>query len=119
MNSSMFRFLIAMVLCFSFAATSVVNAEQTKRYKAGVKLQLKPGVTVQVSGNKGRMYSARANVSGTFDCGCTGGSGSCTLSQEGSFLICYKGGTDTCTAECRLSTRIPSIGAGAALYLAR
>jgi hypothetical protein len=43
------------------------------------------------------------NVTGTFDCSCHRGSGTCSMRTVGGVMICNKGG-GTCTGKCELST---------------
>jgi hypothetical protein len=97
------RTLVATTLCLAFVIPSEAFSRDRWRPQPGVKVQLK-------NKSSGTLTLARRgfNVSGTFDCSCAGGTGGCTLSQTGGALICYKGGSDTCTNQCRLSTTIPS-----------
>ena len=103
------RILLALVLCFSFGLQQA-DARDTWRLKPGVKVQLKSKTSGSLA-----LRRPGLGVSGSFDCSCWGASGTCTLSQSGSTLICYKGGSDTCGGSCRLSTTIPSAVRGVLL----
>jgi hypothetical protein len=43
------------------------------------------------------------NESGTFDCSCSGGSGTCTFESSTDNTSCYKGTSATCTGTCKLT----------------
>jgi hypothetical protein len=51
-------------------------------------------------------------VSGTFDCSCYRGAGTCVTSTTTQGVSCTKGNTGTCTGDCAMSTTTTSISTG-------
>jgi hypothetical protein len=84
--------------------------------RVGPRLMLNRGVRVKGTKNSGVLTLARPRrpgLSGSFDCGCFGGTGgTCTFTQQGGVLLCTKGSTDTCTGTCEFQVNIPSGTAG-------
>ncbi len=60
------------------------------------------GLTLLVASGQAAM--AMPKESGDYDCSCKGGSGSCTFKSGSTNISCYKGGGNTCSGKCELST---------------
>jgi hypothetical protein len=63
----------------------------------------------------GAAAKPKTQATGTFDCSCTGGSGTCSFTTSGPIMKCTKGGSDTCTGACTLKTTPTGAGGAAAL----
>lgn len=51
---------------------------------------------------------------GSFDCSCSGGKGTCSYSTSGPTMSCSKKSGDTCTGSCKM-TITPTAGGAAAI----
>jgi hypothetical protein len=92
------------VVLFSLIASAIVVAKDvgpsiTVPDRAGVQLLYKGHFTVKVDGG---------GISGTFDCTCAGGGGTCEVTsiagENERFLICEKGKTGTCKSRCSMTS---------------
>lgn len=74
------------------------------------------GAQVKVHGASATMMMSNGET-GTFNCTCNKGRGSCSLTRMPSGLICGGGSNDTCTGECVFFTTTGITGAarGAAI----
>jgi hypothetical protein len=85
-----------------FVLTALLAAVPTAQADS---IKLPPGTKTKLHGQTSSVYLDNG-VSGTFDCSCAGvnATGTCSLSVSGGLMICGKGKTDTCNAECNLVT---------------
>ena len=60
--------------------------------------------SVQMLNNGHFNIKTRLGVSGTYDCSCYRGAGTCVLSTTTQGISCTKGQTGTCTGDCTMST---------------
>ena len=82
------------------------DSAEEKR-EPGNKIRLRPGVKATMTGKSSGAIKAADGVDGTFSCTCSSTQGgTCSVVQQDDALDCVKGSGDTCTAECRLKTRI-------------
>jgi hypothetical protein len=65
-------------------------------------LSVPPGARVSLKG--GTVSLMQNGETGTFNCTCEKGKGSCTLVRMPAGLICGGGSADTCTGECTFFT---------------
>jgi hypothetical protein len=81
--------------------------------KIGSTLKIPPNTSVSISGNTAALRSSGGlGVSGTYDCSCDGGTGTCTITHNGGDLGCSKNFDDTCTASCTLTTTQSGLSGG-------
>ena len=68
---------------------------------------------LSVSGSDA-MAKSKKNISGSYNCYCLMGTGSCTMITEGDRVRCGKTATGGCTSSCRLDTTTSGVVGGAA-----
>ena len=60
-------------------------------------------VLIIAGGAQAAQAMKRLNESGSFDCSCSGGAGTCTFVSSTDNTDCYKGPSNTCTGTCKLT----------------
>lgn len=100
--------VVAAVLAGFWASQSISEDAAAKGAAAkGSTIQLQPGVKVTLTGkNSGTMSKVGSEITGTFECACSSGMGTCTYHQDGQNITCYKTENDSCSADCELRTKI-------------
>ena len=97
--------LIITMLVFSAGPCTVLAAE--KGAIGGV-LQVPPAGE-SMSGAPARMRGGGLNETGTWDCSCSGGQGTCEINRLPDRITCVKG-SGTCTGTCKIKSSTTGIG---------
>jgi hypothetical protein len=98
------KILCSVVMLFSLVAPASVYAKDL-----GASINVPESSKVQLL-NEGhfKLKIAGPQLSGTFDCMCTGGSGSCEVASivfgSNRLLACERGKTGTCKGDCSMIT---------------
>lgn len=67
----------------------------------GYKFVPQPNGTVTVA-----LQAGGRPVSGSYDCSCSGGSGTCSVLADSTGISCFKDKKDTCSKECKMTGTI-------------
>jgi hypothetical protein len=110
MKHSIPAVLLLILFGIGFVATAAEPVAKKLQAKdaatQGQTIQLQPGVKVTQPA-KNRARASIGQISGSFECECdASGSGSCTMVFAGDHISCFKGQGDSCSSECRMSTKI-------------
>jgi hypothetical protein len=94
------------VLAFVFTL-SIVNAVSAEGSKGAQSIKVPPGAKVQVHGNSAMISGGGggSGVTGTFECVCDKGGGSCSIGVISTTMNCFKGTGDTCSGSCYLYSK--------------
>jgi hypothetical protein len=91
----------AFMFLMSFASNQVFADETVK---------LSPGAKVEVHGNSAIINNGGNGETGSFNCDCWGGSGTCKLTRGPNAITCT-GNAGSCTGSCVLTTSTEGVTA--------
>jgi hypothetical protein len=97
------------VLSLLFMAALTASAQTPEQQSTNIIITLPPGANVDVQGSAAQARMRPPGVTGSFDCSCEGGQGTCTLEITSNGLFCLKKAGDTCSGGCDLTVSTPSI----------
>ena len=106
--------IVAAILALGLTMSTALHEASAEDAKGAQSIALPPGAKADIHGNSAMISGGGGGgngVSGTYDCTCSGGKGTCLISTSGGLLTCSNGppGAKSCTATCQLIVSTPGV----------